>query len=210
MNKELLLKVADVIEKDTIGVNFDMAHFRYIGSCQTAACIAGHVVFLEDPVAFKTGIGISVEAMARNFLDFSDEDPRPSKLFFHSPATRDEAAWVIRNLVETGKVDWNHPRNKMNRLISYFKQVLGLRRNYDESQVDSILGERSTGTSRAYGDTRQRAQVWNNRHVIALEDNFNSPSIVGVEVIPTCGVVSHSVRIEDISPSVSPVLDEVN
>ena len=180
MNKELLLKVADAIEYES-ELGFDMAHFRYDNKCKTTACIAGHAVFIHSKELFRNQrTGIEVAAIALLNLSLIQS----GDLFFHSRVSRKEAAEVIRHLVKYDEVEWNPIKRKMRVWTNKFLC--------------------------RYSDARERTQVRDNRHIIALKDNFDSPSIIGIEVIPAGGVVSHDIRVENISKPVVPVLDEVD
>lgn len=191
MNKELLLRVADAIEHES-ELGFDMTHFRHNSynlayeyseaGCKTTACIAGHAVFIHSPALFRKST-TNIERVALKVLDMCN-DPRAEKLFFHNRVSRKEAAEVIRHLVKTDEVEWNPLKRQWR--VAWLK----------------ILGRDS--------NTCKRTQVRDDSQIVALKNNLDCPSIVGIEIIPTGGVVSHDIRVEDVSKPIIPVLDKVD
>lgn len=143
MNKDKILAVADAIEKLAVngnpipGLGFNMAGWaaevdeegpqfidRSKHGCGTTACIAGWTVALEARVtpAKLMNIGnIEIAEMAEQILGL---DSYTATALFYSygrnrnlemeEITPEEAVAVLRNLAETGDVDWgkftaNHP-----------------------------------------------------------------------------------------------------
>lgn len=114
MNKERLLELADVIENDTLpGVIFDMRCWcrdaRYTRDhayeCGAVCCIGGYAEQLW-PHALGARGALGLDCETAKYLFFADLD---------SPiwnATRAQAAAVIRNLVATGRVDWDAVMNR--------------------------------------------------------------------------------------------------
>jgi hypothetical protein len=181
MNKELLLKVADAIENEVSDLGFDMAHFRLNKECGTTACIAGHAVFIHDAALFKDK-RTNIERAAIKALDLTN-DARAIDLFYHNRVPRKKAAAVIRHLVATDLVTWGRAK-----------------------RAAQSLAFRWSGR---YSDGSQGAQIRDDCHVVALEDNFDCPSIVGVEVIPTSRVIADNILVEDVPERVSAMIDEV-
>ena len=114
MNKERILKLADVVERqkhakvsDSHG--FNMGEFRH--ECGTPSCIAGWACALKkrDKTGMKE-IDIDVFSQAKKYLGLSayeaDELFIPSSGYW-SLITPSQAAATLRNLAETGEVVWN-------------------------------------------------------------------------------------------------------
>ena len=105
MNRERLLKLADVIENDSLpGVEFDMNRFSgdheeyvrdFSPSCGTACCIGGYacLLFGDDDDRFDSHT-------ASRVLDLTSDEA--FGLFFRDYyQTRSEAAAKIRRLAES-------------------------------------------------------------------------------------------------------------
>lgn len=121
MNKERLLQLADHLETPAVAEHFDMLHSIHapdimpeqedninvkdaITHCGAVACIGGWAVVLFNPDA---SYGETTAGDAQELLDL--DDTQGYELFFshtQSWITPKQAASVIRNLVETGEVDW--------------------------------------------------------------------------------------------------------
>lgn len=131
MNKERILKLADHIEKmaytgpDDAGSGdypddfnaetptFNMAF--YMNSCETAGCIAGWAAHLfgkksDKPIYDHADVAAKVLGLDWNeHGEFTESTPH--KLFYptlcsHNQYTPQEAAQVLRELAETGEVNW--------------------------------------------------------------------------------------------------------
>ncbi len=121
MNKERILALADLIEKLPKGSvygeksGFDMTDFSH--HCGTPACIGGwarweHFGRPDDIASEIVASQLSYSEVAAGYLGI-DLEATAEELFY--PPTIDNwqgitpqhAAAVLRNLVETGEVDWN-------------------------------------------------------------------------------------------------------
>ena len=131
MNKEKILRLADVVEELEHAANgtdsgkFDMS--RYAFFCGAPACVAGWAVAIEVadfnvPTAAKLNVrrlypgdGIvsstSIHRKAGEILELSPGEA--ARLFRSSEPTSNlyditplEAAWVLRKFAETGEIDW--------------------------------------------------------------------------------------------------------
>lgn len=112
MNRDLIIKVANAIEKESIkGLKFDMDSFgRIHPSCGTVACIAGYAVAIKDGVESVTKPGIDPESIAEKYLDLSRVEAY--SLFYGgdlyiSEITPTMAVTTLRHLAKTGEVDWD-------------------------------------------------------------------------------------------------------
>jgi hypothetical protein len=117
MNKERILAVADAIENESVpGLQFDMTVYR--NSCGTAGCIAGwaFVMFADDGrrrwdewgnyprgEIFNTAKEVLGLCSGEAWQLFLPEDPVGENY----DATAEEAVTVLRQLAETGVVDWS-------------------------------------------------------------------------------------------------------
>ena len=128
MNKERILKLADIIEKresqtvDRLDFSgFDMRAFCTLakhsnGYCTAPACICGWAVATFTPEHFSGSIGhvTGAEALgltkAQSLKLFSPVEPRSS--YLAKPGARDhikpkQAAAVLRHFALTGKIEWD-------------------------------------------------------------------------------------------------------
>lgn len=135
MNRENVEKLIEALEKDTFqdrGVGFNMGVFMMVHNginkvadfrdepCRTVACIAGHAYLLksieeeapgtwEQITGYGHRCGFAVSRQAQIWLDL--DGWTAEELFNPSfrPIDRigpDMAVKVLRNLLETGEVDW--------------------------------------------------------------------------------------------------------
>ena len=109
MRKDVLLKVADHIEfSSELGLN--MCSFQ--NGCGTTACIAGHIVFLENREHFDKGWVDDIVAIKILCVKSHKEKLNLCKLFFEYSQDvvydRKRVADVIRHFVETDVVDWTY------------------------------------------------------------------------------------------------------
>lgn len=118
MNKERILHLAALIEKlphrNAKLDGFSMATYvKVANGCKTPSCIAGWAVHEFDPlpwtVAAKTTTLSEWPAKGRKFLGLTKA--RAAELFYPEglywrDITPAQAAACLRNLAETGKVDW--------------------------------------------------------------------------------------------------------
>jgi hypothetical protein len=117
MNKERILALADLIEAQPhTGLNektgFNMGEYRH--ECGTPACIAGWAAAAS--VGDTTGtikLEMYADIQAQQFLDLDGDQ---ASALFQPPCededewdeiTPDHAAFTLRHLVKTGKVDWS-------------------------------------------------------------------------------------------------------
>lgn len=144
MNKENLLKVAELVEKGSHKFNgihaaFNMANWIEVDIdkdiplylaykkrtdvedphvCNTTACIAGFAALLSDYETFKHADCITpadeIVSAAREYLGLTEEQAEDLFCGYTSGyVTGPQAAKVIRNFVETGKIDWEDVRNEI-------------------------------------------------------------------------------------------------
>lgn len=139
MNKELMLQVADAIERSSIpNMSFDMGSFKTPvllpgNECGTAACIAGWTVALERGHAGLASTAVGwIEDLAARALGFAEGalDVEAHKLFWADEGTREpgeddheryldqvtkeQAVWALRETARTGEVPswpWKDSRN---------------------------------------------------------------------------------------------------
>lgn len=131
MNIDRIIQLAEHLEKgarvEGVIDAFDMCEFKSLGHCKTVGCIAGHAMALFAPDRFRRPRTIDTirEAFkkeARRLLEISR--PTAEALFTpdethgfesykgledgwrYEDVTPGGAAKVLRNLVETGEVDW--------------------------------------------------------------------------------------------------------
>jgi hypothetical protein len=132
MNKERLLKLADILGQDehvqSLGIGFDITKYFGTGDCEhecgTVACIAGHAYIMqlqEDGIcneeirrAMYRDEG-HIPEKAQEYLGLTDEQSFDLFLGYISKEhlggiTSRKAATVIRRFVETGKVEWRYGR----------------------------------------------------------------------------------------------------
>lgn len=117
MNKERILALADLIEKQphvdySANFGFNMEDYRH--DCGTPSCIAGWATALAHGLnEGNTPIEGSAHCTAVAFLSINSQDgmelfqPRgihPDEWGNITPA---HAAFTLRHLAETGKVDWS-------------------------------------------------------------------------------------------------------
>jgi len=124
MNKERILKLADIIEVQDDASIHDYDGFSmsgYFHSCGTPACIAGFAMAMEfddyseglKAKAKESAIGDEVFGSFQDFVPARylglDDDLRSSLFAPERPLhniTPSMAAHTLRNLVETGEVVW--------------------------------------------------------------------------------------------------------
>lgn len=132
MNKERILRLADRISKgsrmklpryrqDTWLDDYSGYHLNKVkdikeldkeGWCKTTACIAGHTLIMKlQEVGLRgpkdiSGEYVNIADVAQRYLSLTDL--QADKLFMGVPsnASAKQAAKVLRNLVETGDVNW--------------------------------------------------------------------------------------------------------
>ena len=123
-NKAAITKLADFIE--SAKWKFDMADLFANTSCGSAGCIGGHAVVLWPEIATSEEDERITDD--KNYITWDDE-LLAAKLkigfgelgslcflddFIHIPmskVTREDAVRCLRNLAETGKVDWHWKRD---------------------------------------------------------------------------------------------------
>lgn len=114
MNKELILKVADAIENDSIkGLKFNMNYFGIKMECGTVACIAGYTYALHnntlpgdayyDDIRFGAQEALGLTRIEANKL-FYAEGSRYEDALDELPAH--VAVATLRRLAESGEVVW--------------------------------------------------------------------------------------------------------
>lgn len=130
MNRERILRLADVIENGMPSIHFDMRvwaivydsfdeeereELRVPGHCSMVACIGGHAELLwvkDDDFAIAD---ISIHDVAELLdIDFARSAAlcAPSGVSW-SGITRADAALTLRKLAETGEVDWSHVTERL-------------------------------------------------------------------------------------------------
>ena len=128
MKRENILELARIVERSKV---FSQHYWTH--ECGTPACIAGHAAWASLRDKGKQGERPERSSISRNgireracrWLGFENDDHRTCLLFTARPfddgimPTRRVAAQVLRNLAETGKVDWDAAR----RNASFLEQV---------------------------------------------------------------------------------------
>lgn len=116
MDKERILHLADVIEKGSDQLGFNMAFYEYLTSnpdldmsghkCGTVACIAGWAVHTFPPDdRYATAWTAARDQLGLTTFQ-ADQLFEPSVDAAYEKATPEIAAKVLRHLAETGEVEW--------------------------------------------------------------------------------------------------------
>jgi len=113
MNTENILKLVDAIEagdSSPQGLGFDMSTFR--DNCGTTACIAGWNMFLFEPKTWAKGHSSNSEYNKAGQEHLGIDLAQCDELFLpltelkYEDITPADAATVLRNLAQTGRVEW--------------------------------------------------------------------------------------------------------
>jgi hypothetical protein len=121
MNKERILKLADIIEKQPHTTpqqpdGFTMSNWTH--DCGTPACICGWAnhelnketssdIWLGDDRVAAEWLGLDIDTAGSLFEPSRERDSNPWATDWWDEITPAHAAAVLRNLAETGKVDWS-------------------------------------------------------------------------------------------------------
>ena len=125
MNRELILKLADQIEKSKSYSQGEQVRIKLTSkggeSCGTPGCISGHCVVMHSNFdSFeglsgrhffgKDGRQYETSATAAKMLELNYKQAKdlfsPVPYGFFRPSTAKDAARTLRYLAATGKVDW--------------------------------------------------------------------------------------------------------
>jgi hypothetical protein len=120
MNTELIRRVADRIEQ--MPSTFDMTTFAEVNSCGTIACVAGHVVWMEDPVFFNEwtngsplGTVETIGRRAQKLLEISyherDQFFAPNGLLEQINEHRNKVPAMLRWMADNDYLHWPSAAN---------------------------------------------------------------------------------------------------
>jgi hypothetical protein len=119
MNKERILALADLVEQQPHSLEFGFNMGELIHGCGTPSCIAGWAAWEKagrpEMIVAKEGYATENEASDWLGLPHIVESPDDNDLSFDlfyplgfsfEKITPKHAAFTLRHLAETGKVDW--------------------------------------------------------------------------------------------------------
>lgn len=110
MNKELILSVADTIEQQPETGYYDKNGFNmgsYTHDCGTPSCMAGWAIALKEERDYVDHLNAFHKAC--NYFGVSEDDGHKLFLAYNYDDKR-TCVQVLRNLAETGNVDWHQAR----------------------------------------------------------------------------------------------------